>query len=350
MTVAAVIVAAGAGLRAGGERPKQYQDISGKPVIWWALKTFCDHALISFVQPVIGENHHELFETAAAGLTVEPAVIGGNTRQDSSRIGIEALAGRRPNRILIHDAARPFISGELISRVIAGLDSHPAVVPGLPISETLKRATEGLVAETVDRRNMWIAQTPQGFDYARIREAHRQAHEQGIGDFTDDAAVAAFAGMTVAMVMGSDDNRKLTTMPDLEAADRAMRARAFAGLGDIRTGQGIDVHAFAPGDHVMLCGVRIPHSHRLAGHSDADAALHALTDAILGAIGEGDIGTHFPPTDQRWKDAASTIFLARAIELVTARGGRVAHADLTVLCEEPRITPHIPAMKSLLEP
>ena len=348
MNVVAVIVAAGAGLRAGGERPKQYQDIGGKPVIWWALKAFCDHPLISFVQPVIGDNHHEFFSSVTAGLPLEPAVVGGARRQESCRIGIEAAAARNPGHILIHDAARPFVPAELISRVMAGLDHHPAVVPGLPISETLKRAPEGVIAETVDRRNMWLAQTPQGFDYARIREAHRKAQHEGLGDFTDDAAVAAFAGMTVSMVMGADENRKLTTMSDLEAADRMMRSREFAGLGDIRTGQGIDVHPFAPGDHVMLCGLRIPHTQRLAGHSDADAALHALTDAILGSIGENDIGSHFPPTDQRWKDAPSAIFVNRAIELLAARGGRIAHVDITILCEEPRIAPHIPAMKTLL--
>jgi 2-C-methyl-D-erythritol 4-phosphate cytidylyltransferase/2-C-methyl-D-erythritol 2,4-cyclodiphosphate synthase len=350
MTVAAVIVAAGFGLRAGGEQPKQYQSLSGKPVIWWALKAFCEHPLISFVQPVIGENHLHLFKAAVSDLALEPAVMGGNTRQDSCRIGIETLERRNPKRVLIHDAARPFVSADIIDRVVAGLDDHAAVVPGLPISETLKRTSEGVIAETVDRRNMWVAQTPQGFDYARILEAHRKALLQGINDFTDDAAVAAFAGMTVAMVMGAEDNRKLTTMQDLEGADRAMRARQFAGLGDIRTGQGIDIHAFAPGDHIVLCGVPIPHTHRLAGHSDADAALHALTDAILGAIGEADIGTHFPPTDQRWKDAPSTIFVSRAMELLAARGGRVAHADLTILCEEPRIAPRIGAMKAILGP
>jgi len=252
--------------------------------------------------------------------------------------------------VLIHDAARPFVSTELIDGVIAGLDHHPAVVPGLPIRDTLKRISEGLVAETVDRRNMWTAQTPQGFDYEQIRKAHREALSQGLTDFTDDAAVAAFVGLPVAMVMGADSNRKLTTMSDIEAADRMMRTRDYAELGDIRVGQGVDIHAFAPGDHVVLCGVRISHTRRLAGHSDADAPLHALTDAILGALGEGDIGTHFPPTDQRWKDAPSTLFLARALELLKARGGRVAHADLTILAEGPRIAPHIGAMKALLEP
>lgn len=350
MTVAAVIVAAGAGLRAGGERPKQYQLLAGKPVIWWALKAFCDHPQISFVQPVIGENHQSLFDEAAAGLAVEPAVGGGSTRQDSCRIGIEALSTRSPDRVLIHDAARPFVSVGLIDGVIAGLDRHPAVVPGLPIRDTLKRTSEGLVAETVDRRNMWTAQTPQGFDYEQIRKAHREALSQGLTDFTDDAAVAAFVGLPVAMVMGADSNRKLTTMSDIEAADRMMRTRDYAELGDIRVGQGVDIHAFAPGDHVVLCGVRISHTRRLAGHSDADAPLHALTDAILGALGEGDIGTHFPPTDQRWKDAPSTLFLARALELLKARGGCVAHADLTILAEGPRIAPHIGAMKALLEP
>jgi 2-C-methyl-D-erythritol 4-phosphate cytidylyltransferase / 2-C-methyl-D-erythritol 2,4-cyclodiphosphate synthase len=345
MTVAAVIVAAGSGLRAGGERPKQYQLIGGRPVLWWTLKAFCGHPRVEIVQAVIAEAHKQLFEEASAGLPVR-AVVGGSSRQESCRAGIEALELDGTDHVLVHDAARPFVSSDLIDRVITGLSQQPAVVPGLPIAETLKRAPEGLVAETVDRRNMWVAQTPQGFDYRKILDAYRKAPPGA--EFTDDAAVAAFGGLPVMMVMGSEANRKLTTASDIADANLAIRASEYARLGDIRTGQGFDVHAFGPGDYVTLAGVRIPHTRSLAGHSDADAPLHALTDALLGAIGENDIGTHFPPSDSKWKNAASTIFLEKAVELIKARGGRVAHVDLTILCEAPRISPHVTEMKSIL--
>jgi 2-C-methyl-D-erythritol 4-phosphate cytidylyltransferase/2-C-methyl-D-erythritol 2,4-cyclodiphosphate synthase len=345
MTVAAVIVAAGSGLRAGGERPKQYQLIGGRPVLWWALKAFCDHPRIGLVQAVIAEAHWQLFEEASAGLPARP-VIGGSSRQESCRAGIEALESSDIDHVLVHDAARPFVSSDLIERVVNGLAQEPAVVPGMPITETLKRAPEGRVAETVDRRNIWVAQTPQGFDYRKILEAYRKAPAGAM--FTDDAAVASFGGLPVMMVMGSQANRKITTGRDIEDADRAMRALEYARLGDIRTGQGFDVHPFGSGDHVTLAGVRIPHTRSLAGHSDADGPLHALTDALLGAIGESDIGTHFPPSDARWKDASSIIFLEKAVELIKERGGLIAHVDLTILCEAPRISPHVDKMKSLL--
>jgi len=338
MTVAAVIVAAGKGVRAGGEKPKQYREIAGRPVISWALKAFCDHPEVDFVQPVIGEAQHAFFTEAAAGFSTEPPVIGGLTRQDSCRIGLEAVAHRAPRLVLIHDAARPFVTRDLISRVIRGLEQHQGVVPGLKVTETLKRAPQGLVESTVDRHNLWAAQTPQGFDYGMIVAAHRKAVAEGIGDFTDDAQVAAHAGMAVAMIEGEADNRKITTERD------------FTNLtaGDFRTGQGIDIHGFSDGDHVVLCGVRIPHSKRLAGHSDADVGLHALADAIFGSIGESDIGTHFPPTDPRWKGADSRVFVARAIELLTQKSGRIVNADITILAEAPRVAPHIPQMKQVL--
>jgi 2-C-methyl-D-erythritol 4-phosphate cytidylyltransferase/2-C-methyl-D-erythritol 2,4-cyclodiphosphate synthase len=250
--------------------------------------------------------------------------------------------------VLIHDAARPFVSAPLIDRVIEGLKHHAGVIPGLPVTETLKRAIQGRIRDTVDREDLWVAQTPQGFAYDDIRDAHRRAHREGNETFTDDAAVAANAGMEVAMIMGAPENRKLTTRSDMIAADEIIRRREHEMLSDVRSAQGIDFHAFAPGDHVMLCGVRISHSHKLAGHSDADAALHALTDAILGALGESDIGTYFPPGDARWKDAASTIFLSKACELLKGRRGRLANVDITILCEAPRIAPHVAAMKSKL--
>jgi 2-C-methyl-D-erythritol 4-phosphate cytidylyltransferase/2-C-methyl-D-erythritol 2,4-cyclodiphosphate synthase len=348
MRIAAVIVAAGSGDRAGGEKPKQFQDIGGKPVLYHSLETFSEHPEIGRVQAVIGPTQQNLFRDSAGHLDVPPPVIGGTTRQASCRNGIEALAEWGPSHVLIHDAARPFVSAQLIDCVIEGLKNHSGVIPGLPVSETLKRAPQGRIRDTVDRQDLWVAQTPQGFSYDAIRDAHRRAHREGKETFTDDAAVAANAGMEVAMIMGAPENRKLTTRSDIIAADEIISRREHEMLSDVRTAQGIDFHAFAPGDHVMLCGVRIPHSHKLDGHSDADAALHALTDAVLGALGESDIGTHFPPGDARWKDAASTVFLSKACELLKGRRGQLANVDITILCEAPRIAPHVAAMKSKL--
>lgn len=350
MTVAAVIVAGGYGLRAGGGMPKQYQVIGGKPVIWWTLKAFAEHPGISHVQPVIGEGHGEMFARATEGLGIEAAVTGGATRQESCMAGLEAVARHRPGKVLIHDAARPFASSDLISHVIAWLDRHRAVVPGMPVAETLKLAPGGIVKATVDRSGMWTAQTPQGFDFESILAAHRAARAAGAGNLTDDAAVAERAGIVIAMIPGRLENRKLTTAEDIDLADRAMMAARLANLPDIRVGQGIDIHPFDAGDAVILCGVAIPHGQKLMGHSDADAAMHALTDAIFGAIGEGDIGSHFPPADMQWKGAASAIFLRKAVDCVRQRGGLIANVDITILAEAPRIAAHIPAMKAVLAP
>jgi 2-C-methyl-D-erythritol 4-phosphate cytidylyltransferase/2-C-methyl-D-erythritol 2,4-cyclodiphosphate synthase len=350
MTVAAVVVAGGSGLRAGGEKPKQYQLIGGRPMIWWTLRRFAEHPGIAHVQAVIAEEHREMFATATADLAIRPPVIGGATRQESCRAGLEALAPLAPSKVLIHDAARPFASQDLISHVIAWLDRHGAVLPGLPIAETLKRAPGGVVQGTVDRAGLWAAQTPQGFGFDAILAAHRHAAAAGIDTLTDDAAVAEWAGLAIAMIPGRLENRKVTTAEDLHEADRLLRQDQFARLPDVRVGQGFDIHHFEPGDGVTLCGVRIPFSQRLAGHSDADAALHALTDAILGAIGEGDIGTHFPPSDPQWKGAPSALFLSKAVSLVTARGGAIANADITILAEAPKIAPHLAAMKAVLAP
>ncbi len=350
MTVAAVIVAGGSGLRAGGETPKQYQLIGGKPMIWWTLKAFAEHPGVAHVQPVIGEGHEEMFSRALEGLKVEPAVVGGATRQESCRAGLEAAARHRPGKVLIHDGARPLVATDLISHVIAWLDRHKAVVPGMPVAETLKLAPGGLVKETVDRSAMWTAQTPQGFDFETIFAAHHAARDAGIGNLTDDAAVAERAGIEIAMVPGRSENRKLTTAADMAEADKAMMRVRLADLPDIRVGQGIDVHPFAAGDAVVLCGVAIPHDQKLMGHSDADVAMHALTDAIFGAIGEGDIGVHFPPGDMHWKGAASSIFLRKAVECVRQRSGMIANVDITILAEAPCISPYIPAMKTTLVP
>ena len=350
MTVAAVVVAGGSGLRAGGEKPKQYQMIGGKPVIWWTLKAFLDHPGVNHVQPVIGEGHEEMFADSIRGLSLSHPVIGGATRQDSCRIGVEAVECHNPAKVLIHDAARPFVSQDLIGHVIAWLERYPAVVPGMPVAETLKFAPGGIVSRTVDRAGIWTAQTPQGFAYEPILAAHRKAVADATTNLTDDASVAEHAGIAISMIAGRQENRKLTTAEDIDIANREMMGRQFESLPDIRTGQGIDIHAFAPGNAVTLCGVAIPYAMKLMGHSDADAAMHALTDAILGTIGEGDIGTHFPPSDPQWKGAPSRIFLMKAVALLEARRGIIANVDITILAEAPKIAPHVAAMKEFLAP
>ncbi len=264
-------------------------------------------------------------------------VAGGPTRQDSVRLGLEALAVHRPERVLIHDGARPFPDAALVDRVIDGLDKAPAAIPCLPLSDTIKRVEDGVIQETIDRSALWRAQTPQGFHFDAILAAHRAA----VGhDLTDDAAVAEAAGLTPLLVDGSEANLKVTTPEDLAAAERLIAARQ----ADIRVGQGFDVHAFGPGDHVRICGIEIPHEASLVGHSDADVGLHALTDAVLGAIGAGDIGMHFPPSDPRWRGASSDQFLRHAAGLVGKRGGAVAAVDVTIICERPKIGPHRAAM------
>ena len=350
MTIAAVIVAGGSGLRAGGEKPKQYQLIGGRPVIWWTCRAFLGHPGVTHVQPVIGEGHEQMFAEAVKGLEVTRPVIGGSTRQESCRIGIEAVARHSPAKVLIHDAARPFISHSLIADVISWLDRFPAVVPGMPVAETLKFAPGGIVSRTVDRAGVWTAQTPQGFGFDDILAAYRKAEAEQTQGLTDDASVAEHAGIAISMIPGDYANRKLTTAEDIVMADRDMTARQIEDRPDVRVGQGIDVHPFDEGDAVVLCGVSIPYTQRLKGHSDADVAMHALTDAILGSIGEGDIGTHFPPSDQQWKGAASRIFLMKAVELLEAKRGIIANADITILAEAPRIAPHVPGMRAYLAP
>ena len=307
---------------------------------------FARHPAVDRIQLVIGEGHEPLCRQALDGLDLPPPVLGGTTRQASARNGLEALAANPPERVLIHDAARPFVSNELISRVISALDSHPAAIPGLPVADTLKRVEEHLVRSTINRVGLMAVQTPQGFRYDLIRAAHRRAAEVGVTDMTDDSSIAEWAGLTVVVVAGAPDNRKLTTAADLSDAEWRLSAETMLATGDIRVGQGFDVHGFEPGDAVMLrCGVRIPHEYRLSGHSDADAPLHAVTDAILGAIGEGDIGIHFLPSDPQWRGADSAVFLRHAVQLLAARGGRLANVDITIVAEAPKIAPHVAAMR-----
>ena len=350
MSVAVVIVAGGAGFRAGGELPKQYQLIGGRPVIWWTLKAFVDHPGVSHVQTVIATGHEGLFAAASEELKIASPVIGGATRQDSCRIGIAACENLGTQKVLIHDAARPFVTAELISHVIAELDNSEGVVPGLPVADTMKLAPGGLVERTVDRQGLWSVQTPQGFDLLSILAAHEKAYEQKLEGLTDDAAVAEKFGIKVRLIAGRVENRKLTTAEDIREADQFLMAKANSERLDVRVGQGIDFHEFEAGNCVVLCGVKIPHDKKLKGHSDADAAMHALTDAILGALGEGDIGTYFPPSDPQWKNVSSAIFLQKAIDLLNARNGIIANVDITILAEAPRVAPHIGAMKDLLSP
>jgi 2-C-methyl-D-erythritol 4-phosphate cytidylyltransferase/2-C-methyl-D-erythritol 2,4-cyclodiphosphate synthase len=342
-TVAAVVVAAGRGERAGAGIPKQYRLIAGEPMIRATLRAFLAHPQIAFVQPVINPNDQNSYQDAIAGLEdLLPAVAGGATRQASVRAGLEALASRAPALVLIHDAARPFVSTTLIDRAIGAGRTSGAAVPGIVLADTVKSIdATGLITETLDRNRLRLVQTPQAFSFEMILKAHRRAAAAQHESFTDDAALAEWAGQRVSLFAGEPDNLKLTTNSDF---DRAEMAR-LAALSDVRTGNGFDVHAFADGDHVMLAGIRIPHSRGVTGHSDADVALHALVDAILGALAEGDIGTHFPPSDPQWKGAASERFLAFACERVRKRGGMIAHLDVTVVCEAPRISPHRDAMR-----
>jgi 2-C-methyl-D-erythritol 4-phosphate cytidylyltransferase/2-C-methyl-D-erythritol 2,4-cyclodiphosphate synthase len=336
-SVFALVVAAGRGSRFGGAQPKQYLSLDGISLLRHAVAAFARHPRVADVLVAIRPEDRELFDCAVAGLGVMAPVAGGPTRQDSVRLGLEALASCRPDRVLIHDGARPFPDPGLIDRVIAGLDEAPAAIPCLPLRDTIKRAEEGVITETVDRAALWRAQTPQGFRFDVILAAHRAAAGR---ELTDDSAVAEAAGLAPVLVAGSEDNFKVTTAEDFAMAERLIAARR----GDVRVGQGFDVHAFAPGDHVRICGIEIPHDASLAGHSDADVGLHALTDAVLGAIGAGDIGMHFPPSDPRWRGAASDQFLRHAADVVRARGGAVAAVDVTIICERPKIGPHRAAM------
>ncbi|HML07605.1 MAG TPA: bifunctional 2-C-methyl-D-erythritol 4-phosphate cytidylyltransferase/2-C-methyl-D-erythritol 2,4-cyclodiphosphate synthase [Xanthobacteraceae bacterium] len=342
--VAAVIVAAGRGHRVGGEMPKQYRNIAGEAVIRPTLRAFLAHPQVNAVKPVIHRDDDELFRVATAGLVgLLPPVYGGATRQASVRAGLEALVAAAPDIVLIHDGARPFLTGALISRAIAAATEHGATVPAVPIADTVKLIdARDVVTATLDRNRLCTVQTPQAFAFDLILESHRRAAAAGREDFPDDAALAEWAGHQVTVFAGEAANLKLTTNDDLARAE----ALRIAALADVRTGNGFDVHAFADGDHVMLAGIRIPHSRGVSGHSDADVALHALVDAILGALAEGDIGVHFPPSDPRWQGASSDRFLAFACERVRARAGMIAHLDVTVVCEAPRITPHRDAMRA----
>ncbi|WP_051229021.1 bifunctional 2-C-methyl-D-erythritol 4-phosphate cytidylyltransferase/2-C-methyl-D-erythritol 2,4-cyclodiphosphate synthase [Pleomorphomonas oryzae] len=351
-TVAVILVAAGRGSRAAsaGEPPKQYRQLHGQPVIARTARAFLVHPGVDRVLTVIHPDDHDLYTAAVAGLDdprLSPPVVGGADRQASCFAGLAALAADAPDYVLIHDAVRPFIRREAIDRVIEALGHEVAVLCGVPVIDTVKRAdAAGYVGETVPREGLWRAATPQGFRYAEIAAAHRVLAARGMTGVTDDAAVAEFAGHRVLLVDGGADNIKLTTAEDFTMAEQRLTADAFLACPDVRVGTGYDVHVLEPGDGVTLSGVFIPHNQRLKGHSDADVALHALTDAILGALGDGDIGQHFPPSDERWRGAASKLFLHDAVRRIAERGGLLAHCDITIIAEAPKVGPHREAMRA----
>ncbi|MBA2590097.1 MAG: bifunctional 2-C-methyl-D-erythritol 4-phosphate cytidylyltransferase/2-C-methyl-D-erythritol 2,4-cyclodiphosphate synthase [Alphaproteobacteria bacterium] len=331
--IAVLIVAAGKGERAGTELPKQYERLAGKPMLRRTVEAFGGYP----VQVVIGAGQQELAAQALAGLSVPSPVTGGVTRQESVRLGLEALAKDAPDFVLIHDAARPLVSRKVIEDVVKALEAGAdGALPMVAASDTLRRAGDDGRWTLVNRENLYRAQTPQGFVYAKITKAHR-AHAGT--DVTDDVALAELAGLKVQMVEGEEKNIKVTRKQDFALAESLIGA-------DVRTASGYDVHKFKDGDHIWLCGLKIPHTHGLEGHSDADVGLHAITDALLGCIGEGDIGQHFPPSDERWRGAASWKFLDHAASLVAAKGGTINHVDVTIICERPKVGPHRDAMKA----
>lgn len=335
MTTAAIIVAAGRGTRAGGPEPKQWQALAGRPVLAHAIAAFgtCDRIVVVL-------HPEDMVRGLSLGADVT-LVAGGETRDQSVRAALEALAGSGVTRVLIHDGARPLVSRALIGRVLAALDAGPAAAPALAVTDALWRGAGGLVTGTVARDGLYRAQTPQGFHLDAILAAHR-AHPGGAAD---DVEVARAAGLDVTIVEGEEENIKITWPGDLMRAEAILKGRRAM---DVRTGNGFDVHAFCAGDHVTLCGVRVAHDCALLGHSDADVGMHALTDAIYGALAEGDIGRHFPPSDPQWKGAASHIFLSHAAQLAAGRGYRISNADVTLICERPKIGPHALEMARVL--
>lgn len=335
----ALVVAAGRGARFGGGAPKQYRSLHGRPVLARSVRAFLDHPEVDGVLVAICAEDRALYDEAVAGLDLPEPVIGGATRQETVCRGLEALAACPPRRVAIHDAARPLVGAGPISRTLAALDTAEGAVAAAPVRETVKRVAGGTVIETLPRDGLWHAQTPQAFRFAEILAAHRAARGLAL---TDDAAVAEHAGLRVAAVESGADNLKITTKEDMERAARLLPVRT-------RVGSGFDVHRFATdGDRVMLCGMAVPHDRALAGHSDADVALHAVVDAVLGAVAAGDIGTFFPPGEAEWADRDSAFFVRRACEVCAGAGGRIRHVDVTLICESPRIGPYREAMRARL--
>ena len=331
MTTAVIIVAAGRGLRVGGDIPKQWRMLAGRPVLEHTLQAFAGMRQVLVIHP------DDVVQVQALGVEW---VVGGDTRSASVRNALAALAGRGVTRVLIHDGSRPLVPAAVIARVLQALESHEGAAPALPVTDALWTGDGAFVSGTRDRSGLYRAQTPQGFHFDALVAAYA-AHP---GDAADDVAVARAAGIDIAIVAGDEDNLKLTFPGDFARAEAILKGRNM----DVRMGNGFDVHAFCPGEHVWLCGVKVPHSKGLLGHSDADVGMHALTDAIYGALAEGDIGQHFPPSDPQWKGAESHIFLSHAAALMRQRGFRLTHADVTLICERPRIGPFADAMRAAL--
>ena len=329
--IVALIVGAGRGHRFGSPLPKQYHLLNGTPIIRHTIQKFLKHPDVATVQTIIHPDDVELFRNATEGLDIADSISGGKCRQESVFLGLQHLANYNPTHVLIHDAARPFVNFALISRVIEGLNTYPAAIPALPITDTVKKAKNLKVVKTIPRNGLWTTQTPQGFNFINILEAHKRFAGQSL---TDDATLAENAGHELIIVEGCKRNVKITDYMDLENASK------YRPMKETRTGLGYDVHAFGKGDCISLCGVQIAFNRGLIGHSDADVALHALTDALLGAIGAGDIGEHFPPDDKKWHGAPSYKFVHHAVSLITDRGGLIVNVDLTLICQEPKIGPH----------
>ncbi|HEY9080831.1 bifunctional 2-C-methyl-D-erythritol 4-phosphate cytidylyltransferase/2-C-methyl-D-erythritol 2,4-cyclodiphosphate synthase [Magnetovibrio sp.] len=332
----ALVVAAGRGRRFGGDLPKQYAKLGARTVLRHTLMRLISHPAVDAVGCVIHPDDRDLYEDAVQGLPLLAPVNGGATRQDSVRLGLQSLCDAKPDKVLIHDAARPFASAALIDGVIAALDTQPGALPCVVVADTLKRGRDGLIEDTVPREGLYRAQTPQGFRFEDILKAHEQFAGQ---ELTDDTQLLERIGLDIALTPGAEDNFKITTQEDLMRAERLLAAH-----GETRTAQGFDVHRLGDGTFVTLCGIEIPHSQGLVGHSDADVALHALTDALLGTVGAGDIGQHFPPSDAQWKGASSDQFASHAARLIRERGGEIVNVDITLICEAPKIGPHRTAM------
>lgn len=344
---AAIIVAAGRGERAGAEGgPKQYRKVGGRALIAHALDCFPPERFESVIV-VIHREDEALYAAAAPALPHVRTVTGGITRQQSVLNGLDALADEAPDFVLIHDAARP-LAATVVGRVLDAVTETMGGLPVLPVSDTLKHSEDGQhVGHTVARATLYAAQTPQGFPFGPILSAHRAAAASGRSDFTDDSSIAEWAGIAVRLVAGAPENQKITYAADLARA-AAHLTKDEAPMLDVRVGNGYDVHQLVAGDHVTLCGIRIAHDQALSGHSDADVGLHALTDALLATCGAGDIGDHFPPSDPQWKGAASRIFLAHAADIVRGHGGRICNADISLICEAPKIAPHRLAMRAAI--
>lgn len=336
MTVAALIVAAGRGSRAGGAEPKQWQRVAGKPVIDHTLERFTKNSRIDRIMVVLHQEDMDLLKSTDCEVTQ-----GGASRDASVRNGLDALAANPPDQVLIHDVARPALGDDVIERVLDALEDYPAAAPGLPVNDALWRGANGTVTGGCSREGLYRAQTPQGFHFDAILKAHHANNAPA----ADDVEVARRAGLEVAIVDGDERNLKITRSEDFARAALALKG---SHMTDIRLGNGYDVHAFEPGNEVILCGVPVAHTAQLKGHSDADVAMHAITDALYGAIAEGDIGQHFPPSDPQWKDAASAVFLSHAAELVRARGFEISNIDCTIVCELPKIGPHAATMQANL--